>query len=753
MERIINTIQTNNTCTISVIEEMNNYVGVTWADIAKEMVETITSASSEAEVIVFAGENYDAAKVRRNFEHVAHFSDRNGQFDFRRYYTAGKVWAFSPELHEIFNNFNGFPDSSWSSLETGRIGALRFDPQKGQLIAIAPGTIAKDRIESYQRALDLSPISLVCHQAEALLKHGPHIIWRLDYISPSILEELPGNPIKPGKVIRQFWPDLPDSEVERIADAFSDHLRRSNTAAEVEVTQDVVGIYNSTQGDFESCMRGKGEFYKDLLQWVEKPMTIAVIKEGRTTVARALLWPEVRLQDGSTIKLMDRIYYSSALHLAAMQQWAREKGYCYKKTQSVRSNAAVAPDGSNVDLSYSYVLLKTKLKPGCWDEAPYLDTFRCCNLGEKCLYIWSLGGQVELDRTNGSGGLLTETPDCEWCSNPAVKELDGIWMCSDCYNNAVDCDCCNQLFDARQAIYTDDAGSICPECWSSEGWQCESCGCNYTSATTGREVEYRDNSETSGLYCPDCLDEVDTTATCAVANCNCIIPDSHSGYCKYHESQLFYSCNNCGALSPREGEIIIDLPHKHLHLCEYCNNKLSRYNYLDPIGIYQCSCCGQIRANRLDERATIAGINIFCPDCLHFMQAPDDWIGAIPGRIIQPRTAPQGGLNPRNHSKSRLLEICRFWRAEENPHRLKRRIAEFAESRNNGTLSDFLQLHAAACAAHRQFPDLCGRFQYNERLGSWELWILAESAYFIFWYRLRKSRVTGNHYLFSGFVG
>ena len=753
MERIINTIQTNNTAAISVVEEMSAYVGATWADIAAQMVEAITSASEDAEVIVFAGENYDAAKIRRNFEHIAHSYCTNGHFDFRRYYTAGKVWAFSPELYEIFSNFDGFPDSGWSSMETRRIGALRYDAQKGQILAIAPGAIARNRMESYQRALDLSPVSVVCHQLEALLKHGPHIHWRLDYISPTTLEELPGNPIKPGKIIRHFWPDLSDSEVERLADLFAEHLRRSNVSVNVEISQDIVGIYNSPQGDYESCMRGRGEYYKELLQWVEKPLTIATIREGKTVVSRALLWPEVHLQNGDIIKLMDRIYYSSPLHLAAMQQWAREHNYHYKRTQSIRSNTAIAPDGSNVDLSYSYVLLSKKLKPGRWDYAPYLDTFRCCNLGERCLYIWSLGGQIELDRTDGSGGLLTETPQCEWCSNPAEQELDGIWLCQECYSNAVDCDCCSQLFDARQAIDTEDSGSICPGCWANEGWTCESCGCNYTSATTGTEVEFRDSTETSGLYCPDCLDDIDTSATCAIASCNCIIPDSPSGYCNYHESQLFYQCNNCGALSPRDQEIVIDLPHKHLHLCSKCDKKLSKYHYLDPIGIYRCSSCNQIRANRPDEQATVSGISIYCLDCLHEMQAPDDWFGAIPGRIIRPRTAPESSLSPKNHSKNRLLEICRFWKVEENPHRLKRRIAEFVESRNNGTLPDYLQLHAAACAAHKQFPDLCPRLQYNEHLGSWELWFIADSIYFVLWYRLRRSSVTDNTYLFTGFTG
>ena len=150
MERIItNTSNTSNTINIYIAEEMNSYVGAQWGDIAREMIETITSASKQAEVIVFSGEKYKAADVRRNFEHVTRSCDKSGQFDFRRYYTAGKVWAFSPELHEIFESFDGFPDSSWSNLETGRIGALKYDAQKGQLIAITPGAIAKHRIKSY----------------------------------------------------------------------------------------------------------------------------------------------------------------------------------------------------------------------------------------------------------------------------------------------------------------------------------------------------------------------------------------------------------------------------------------------------------------------------------------------------------------------------------------------------------------------------------------------------------------------------
>lgn len=747
MKQHITVETTASNATLHIIEEMNAYVGNTWAEIAHEIVETITSACKQADVIVFDGKTFPCRDVQAKFEGLEKHR-RNGRFEWRKYYAANQTWAMTPEVDDLFRGFRGWPDNSWLALNLGRVGALRYDEEKGELVSISPNTIARDRETSYQRALDLSPASLTHGQVEGLLEFGPRCHWQLDHISPNTLEDLPGNPIRPGKVLRQIWPQLSNAEIEYLADKFSDHLRRSAAALDVRIIG-LVEAYNRPQGGFVSCMKKRGHYYQDLLQYLEVEPSVAAILEGETVVARAILWPNVCISHNIHLKLMDRIYYSTSLQLAALQKWGRRNGWFYKASQSTHSDRAISPADEEISLKGSFVRLAKELTVGCWTYAPYLDSFRATAIGSDRIHIWSSYDELELNQTDGYCGLLTSAPDCEWCGSPATTEMTGFWLCNECYNHAENCSNCGEFYDGRKGCHTEDCGIICAECWQNSGWICCCCRENFTSSTKATEVEYRSSDENSGQYCPQCLEDVEPRQRCAIGSCGCVIPDSPTEYCNFHQTQIYYTCNNCGTLSPRENEIVIDLPHKHLHLCSHCKSSLDKYNYLDPLGVYRCTSCGKLRANRPDDRATITGIEIYCPDCLHTMQAPDDWTEAMPPRIVRPQHRPATAPAPRDFSRTRLIEICRLYQTNPNAATLQTRLRDFTNCRDNCDALRFFDVHAGASKAARMFPHLC-KLSHHGSTNTWTLRFDMGDHVISLYYKIWIDSFYGNRSLMCG---
>ena len=740
--------------TLCINEEGGAYASITWADLAHQLVEAIQQAAAVAEEVEFDRRLYKSAEVLKKFKNLESFY-RGGRFDWRKYYCAGSIWAMSLECDELFRSFKGWPDGKWLSMEFGRIGALRFDAAKARLESVSPASIAKDREESYKRCIDLSPITVTFSQVENLLEHGPHVHWRLDHISSSILEDLPATPVRIGKIVRVLWPNLTDAEVEHLADAFADHMRRNSKSLEVIVLDDVRDGYNRPQGSFVSCMKGKGCFYDDLLSSLKETPQIAVIMDGKTVTARAILWPAVNLPHGASIKLMDRIYYQSALEQGALQKWAKKHNYHYKTSQSTHCNRAVSPTDDEISLAGSFVELVDEAKMGAWEYAPYLDTFRSVDIGSDRLCIFSTYAEVELNQTDGGGGLLTSRPDCDWCGAQGEVDDLGFWLCGDCRQYADECPHCGQWFDSRSGVATDDDGIVCPQCWQDAGWTCTWCGSNFCASHLA-EIESRDPDGLSGQLCPSCLEQVqdeldEDLPQCLTTNCHCLLTDSPSGYCLHHEQQIYFSCDNCKRLTPRENRTHLDLGGYPAQLCQDCSRQLQRQRYLAPLWLYVCAGCDSILRNTVQDPATVTGIDIWCPDCAHQMRTPDDWQGPIPARIHprQSSPSPRPSQPSSNLAKVRLLEICRFWQAEHNRERLVRRLQDLANPRDNGSVLDALQLHAGAVAAERMFPEFVS-LSHPATLDSWHLSFETEGESVILWYKIWTTPIYRHQALMCG---
>ena len=725
--------------TLCVNEERSVYASLTWADVAHELVVAIRQAAAAREEVEFDNKIHKSAEILRKFKNLEPYF-RGGRFDWRKYYCAGRVWAMSPECDELFRSFRGWPDSRWMSMEFGRLGAIRFDAAKARLEAVAPGAITKDREESYSRCLNLSPVTVTFSQVESLLEHGPHVHWRLDFISSSIIEDLPATPVRIGKIVRVLWPHLSATEVEHLCDKFAQHLRRNSKTLDVIVLDDVREGYNRPQGSFVSCMKGKGCFYDDLLASVKEAPKIAVIMDGKVITARAILWPVVQLPHDTTIKLMDRIYYCSALEQAALQRWARKNNWYYKTSQSTHCNKAVSPTDDEIDLKGSYIELTDEIEMGAWTYAPYLDTFRSVDIGSDRLQIFSSYCEVELNQTDGGGGLITSRPDCDWCGGIGTTDELGIWLCADCRDHAEECSHCGGWFDSRTGTETADAGLVCQDC-GANAWSCTWCGESFVESHCA-EIESRDPEGLSGQLCPSCLETIEDERDedlpeCLTTNCHCLLTDSPSGYCVFHERQLFFNCLNCKTLTPRGERTFLDLGGYPVQLCPHCSKQLQRQRYLAPLWLYVCAGCDSILRNTVQDPATVTGIDIWCPDCAHQMRTPDDWQGPIPARI-RPRqlSQPSRPSQLSNLAKVRLMEICRFWQAERNKERLVRRLQDFVRTRDNGSVLDALQLHAAACAVERQFPEFI-RLEHPTTLDSWHLrFNVSADEDIILWYKI-----------------
>lgn len=139
---------------------------------------------------------------------------------------------------------------------------------------------------------------------------------------------------------------------------------------EVKVSDTPSDIY-TMHSTFKSCMtecrRERFEIY-DLVPSIK----IAYIANGDVLRARALLHESTYYR--KPIKLMDRIYYTDSMYLAAMKKWAVENGYWYKTKQSIDWNDFTDGQGRTkkffsmripvgLDIYHKFI------------EVPYIDTF------------------------------------------------------------------------------------------------------------------------------------------------------------------------------------------------------------------------------------------------------------------------------------------------------------------------------------------------------------------------------------------
>lgn len=194
-----------------------------------------------------------------------------------------------------------------------------------------------------------------------------------------------------------------NSDVEDFTNRYKSFFEREETKFIVVSGEDIrkyydeENYYSSAFGRcgtlWNSCMRYY-ERLKYLDLYVCNNIKMLVLVNGDDKVrGRALLWDNVIDETSSTIKFMDRIYYTDDYIVNSFKKWASDNGYYHKMEQSSRSERyVISPSGEARSVEWL-----VKLGQSSFEYYPYLDTFKFfnCSTGilrnhENCGYDYCL---------------------------------------------------------------------------------------------------------------------------------------------------------------------------------------------------------------------------------------------------------------------------------------------------------------------------------------------------------------------------
>ena len=283
-----------------------------------------------------------------------------------------------------------------------------------------------------------------------------------------------------GKLLRSIYPDLKPHQISELTQLWSALYSNDELIKAIQVSDCLSEVYDLPhyQGGngsiSHSCMRGKGEFYRESLDPQPDIRIAFLVNAEGELIGRAILWERLYVHDGDlpckTIKFMDRIYYANGRVLKAFKRWAVLNGYWYKAEQDhFPYTPFVSPDGETYHLKVVYELPEP-INVG--EYVPYMDTlcftvvqdnyFRFLTNDED--YVMSnYEAPVVLNDTCGRWGYCGMTcPYCGYLYNEedlyyvegydesvceACLEEYFIWsVCCGCYihrDDAVYCETCN----------------------------------------------------------------------------------------------------------------------------------------------------------------------------------------------------------------------------------------------------------------------------------------------------------------------
>lgn len=591
------------------------------------------------------GERVSVSESEHVIQTIRKFCGPDG-FDFVGYFSSTEYWGGDPELSEILEDIAKFETPIWCQWRTGRLGYISIDREKATLLSIPPRKIARDELRATTTAARVAPRAFLYSVLRDLVSFGPESTW-LENQANLQWGNLPGNPIKPGKLLRKIVPGMAESWYVTKAEELAARIKQKFSLCEqIQVSHDLETIYDM-EGGFVSCMKGRGEYYRGLINAIPD-LKIAFIcdpdNSGRL-LGRAILWPDVQLSNGDSIKLMDRIYSSSELVRQSFRRFAKINGY-YHKVEDGHSCKYCSNEDGQINLSGAFVESSHTFCPGDWpDGAPYLDTFSETELGDNRIFCFANRCQISLRETNGEGGWLTDPPTCSICGAEITDTDAETWgdniYCASCAEHLEECIHCAQYSHPHQGgIWTVD-GFLCNLC-EALATQCKHCD-NWYYDVQMVDVE---TPEISGEICPSCLKKIEERyelQECSVNHCKTLIlPDSPGHMCKYHRESLGKTCAHCGEWTPTDKATQIDV----YWLCPDCIRLLVQGNPLS-IGYYCTECKSFYRG----KPAANCGHVVLCKECYTMGQAPEDY---RPPRVIA--TPPPAEL-----PETPLTETLKTW--------------------------------------------------------------------------------------------
>lgn len=601
------------------------------------------------------GERISTSEADHVMQTVREYYTPDNGFDFLGYYCSTDFWGGDPELSEILEQIAWAETPIWSQWKTGRLGYITIDREKATLLSVPPRKIAKDELRATTTAARVAPRAFLYSVLRDLVSFGPESTW-LENQANLQWGNLPGSPIKPGKLLKKILPGMDENwYIEKSEELANKIKQRFSLCEQIRVSHDLEMIYNM-DGNFVSCMKGRGEYYRGLMNAIPD-LKIAFIPDPENNerlLGRAILWPDVHLSDGSSIKLMDRIYSSSELVRQSFRRYALNNGFYYKSEDSY--SCRYCTDGQQqISLSGAYVNSAYMFSPGDWpDGAPYMDSFSEIEFGDNRIFCFTNRCQISLRETNGSAGWLTEPPTCSVCGSEITGINAETWgdsiYCSSCAEHLEECIHCAQYSHPNQGgIWTID-GYLCPLC-ESQAQQCEHCDEWYYNV----QMVDVETPEITGEICPTCLEKIKSKhdlQECTVPHCRTLIlPDSPGNMCKYHRESLGKVCAHCGDWTPTEKASQFDV----YWLCPDCVQLLLQNIPLNT-GFYCTNC----RTFKKGKPSTVCGHVVLCRECYELEQAPDDY---RPPRLAATLTTPP------EDPDSALINALKTWcrRAKDAP--------------------------------------------------------------------------------------
>jgi hypothetical protein len=186
--------------------------------------------------------------------------------------------------------------------------------------------------------------------------------------------------IKPAKFVKLLLnPRLIKKFKDHEIATFATRLKAYEASQEVDIVRapsiNEAYTFSNYDVDFESCMSDKdvSSFYMNF----DVEVLVAKRKVGGKLAGRALLWPRVNIDTGSSVyenqPFMDRIYSCSPEITELFIQYAKNNGIWYKEDQSCHSLKKVVNPNGEIFTSTMIVASNGDID----DELffPYLDTF------------------------------------------------------------------------------------------------------------------------------------------------------------------------------------------------------------------------------------------------------------------------------------------------------------------------------------------------------------------------------------------
>lgn len=280
--------------------------------------------------------------------------------------------------------------------------------------------------------------------------------FKFDIYSGKILASLTNTTKREFKNTGKVFGQLLSSEVEELNIWINIPFTSMDNGTDFEITSDIVDVYDNDNQPFESCMRGHGEYFKNI-EAIGKVKVAVVSNSSGHILARCLIWT----MDNNVIYI-DRQY--SKDNKALMQ--------LLKGVLSVYPDAAIRRNngGTYIIQNNNFIPCHTFFKSVSYEFSfstenqcimPYMDTFDNGNIqGYKVFMTYSIGdlsfsetdGTVQLDGANIS--------DWDGNSKGVYSDYNGEYIDED---EAVYCDISNDYYYSDQIVWLEYRDEHCFE--------------------------------------------------------------------------------------------------------------------------------------------------------------------------------------------------------------------------------------------------------------------------------------------------